>query len=130
MARRTYHDDDDGRVIADMSSVERLSLMGHLPGVDAVPDKGAPGMRDWGSGRPDRHVGHADASGSAWGGMSDRARNYVDGGVARPRLDLTDDERRWAILGTFKAGLSIGVVYVVGLGLLILALVVIWNALA
>ena len=96
MARRRLEEDpeDDGRVIADMSGVERPSLLG--------------------AGRPPRREGpHAEAP----------ARRR------EPDVRFTTTERLWMALGALKAGLLVGLVYVVFLGLVILALLAIWNIL-
>lgn len=90
--RRTDDFEDDGRVIADMSAVERPSLVGHLPG-----------RRGTGPQAPD-------------------ARE-----PRRPKVELTTKERVWMALGALKAGLTIGCVYVVVIGLAIAVLLGIWT---
>lgn len=94
--RETRRDDfeDDGRVIADMSGVERPSLFG--------------------AGRPPRREGPRGAAPA-------RRRE--------PDVRFTITERLWMALGAFKAGLVVGLVYVVFLGLVIVALLAIWNIL-
>lgn len=82
--RRTDDFEDDGRVIADMSAVERPSLVGHLP-----------------ERRPKER--------------------------RRPKVELTTKERVWVALGALKAGLAIGCIYVVVLGLAIAVLLGIWT---
>ena len=89
--RRTDDFEDDGRVIADMSAVERPSLLGHAP-----------------QRRPDAEP---------------RASR-------RPRVELTTKERLWMALGALKAGLTIGCIYVVFLGVVIVALIALWTALS
>ena len=94
MASRRQKDDfeDDGRVIADMSAVERPSLMGHAP---------------------------------------ERRRDPAEPGAPRrPRVELTSKERLWMALGALKAGLTIGCIYVVFLGVVIVALIALWTALS
>lgn len=94
--RETRRDDfeDDGRVIADMSGVERPSLFG--------------------VGRPPRREGpRAEAP---------ARRRESD-------VRFTTSERLWMALGALKAGLVVGLVYVVFLGLVIVALLAIWNIL-
>ena len=90
MARRKHTDDleDDGRVIADMSAVERPSLLGHVP---------------------------------------ERRRDVEPRAPRRPRVELTTKERLWMALGALKAGLTIGCVYVVVLGLVIVVLLALWS---
>ena len=90
MAARRHTDDfeDDGRVIADLSAVERPSLLGHVP---------------------------------------ERRRDVEPRAPRRPRVELTTKERLWMALGALKAGLTIGCVYVVVLGLVIVALLALWS---
>ena len=93
-SKRRDKDDfeDDGRVIADMSAVERPSLLGHAPS-PRIP-------RDDASARAPR----------------------------RPKVELTTKERIWMMLGALKAGLTIGCVYVIFLGIIIFGLLAIWMA--
>lgn len=96
---RRTYDDDDGRTIASMDGVERPSLFGHLP------ERGESSRGSGGSGgdrpewKPPAHV------------------------------DLTPEERRYAIWYALKYGLGIGLVYVVAAVLLILFLLLIWGEL-
>lgn len=94
--RETRKDDfeDDGRVIADMSGVERPSLFG--------------------AGRPPRREG---------------PRAEAPARRREPDVRFTTTERLWMALGALKAGLLVGLVYVVFLGLVIVALLAIWNIL-
>ena len=96
MARRRRTDDfeDDGRVIADMSAVERPSLLGHAPA---------------------RVRGRTEAPG-------ERPRERRE-----PEVRLTTSERVWMALGALKAGLTVGCVYVVVLGLAIVVLLALWS---
>ena len=91
--RETRRDDfeDDGRVIADMSGVERPSLFG--------------------AGRPPRREG---------------PRAEAPARRREPDVRFTTTERLWMAL---EAGLVVGLVYVVFLGLVIVALLAIWNIL-
>ena len=94
--RETRRDDfeDDGRVIADMSGVERPSLFGaERPPRREDPRVEAPARR------------------------------------REPDVRFTTTERLWMALGALKAGLVVGLVYVVFLGLVIVALLAIWNIL-
>lgn len=119
MARRgRRHEDDfedDGRVIADMSGVERPSLFG----VRA----------------PERSGGGCDGGGSFGGarygdaaGRDDVARR--DTARREPEVKLTPKERLWMILGALRAGLTISVVYIVVIGVILLVLIGIWSALS
>lgn len=94
--RETRRDDfeDDGRVIADMSGVERPSLFG--------------------AGMPQRREG---------------PRAEAPARRREPDVRFTTTERLWMALGALKAGLVVGLVYVVFLGLVIVALLAIWNIL-
>lgn len=94
MRRGRHKDDfeDDGRVIADMSGVERPSLLGHMPERRREP-------------REEREP-------------------------REPRVVLTTKERVWMALGALRAGLTVGCVYVVFLGVLIVALLALWNMLS
>lgn len=93
-SKRRDKDDfeDDGRVIADMSAVERPSLLGHVPR------------------RGDRQTA-APAE------------------PRRPKFELTTKERIWLALGALRAGLTVGCVYVVFLGVVIFGLLALWSAL-
>lgn len=96
MRRERHKDDfeDDGRVIADMSGVERPSLLGHMP--------------------------------ERRGGREERGAREP----RRPRVVLTTKERVWMMLGALRAGLTVGCVYVVFLGVVIVALLALWTALS
>ena len=87
--RRTDDFEDDGRVIADMSAVERPSLLGHVP---------------------------------------ERRRDVEPRAPRRPRVELTTKERIWLALGALRAGLTVGCIYVVFLGVVIFGLIAIWTA--
>ena len=90
--RRTDDFEDDGRVIADMSAVERPSLLGHVPR------------------RGDRQTAEPAEP-------------------RRPKVELTTKERIWLALGALRAGLTVGCVYVVFLGVVIFGLLALWSAL-
>ena len=92
MARRRRTDDfeDDGRVIADMSAVERPSLLGHVPAR-----------------------------------RGDEPREPRE--KRRPKMELTTKERVWLALGAMKAGLVVSLVFVVAIGVVIAALLLLWN---
>ena len=94
-AKRRDRDDfeDDGRVIADMSAVERPSLLGHVP------------ARQGSEAREPRER-------------------------RRPKMELTTKERVWLALGAMKAGLVVSLVFVVAIGVVIVALLLLWNGTA
>ena len=97
--RRKVYDDDDGRTIADMSGVERQSLL--LP-------------RSARSVQPE----------------SRRQDSEEPMGEERPWKEeekVSREERRWYKLGALKAGLLIALAFIVGLGLLILILILVWG---
>ena len=93
-SKRRDKDDfeDDGRVIADMSAVERPSLLGHVPR------------------RGDRQTAEPAEP-------------------RRPKVELTTKERIWLALGALRAGLTVGCLYVVFLGVVIFGLLALWSAL-
>ena len=89
--KRTY-EDDDGRTIADMGGVERPNLF--TPRIPSQEEKSREAER--------------------------RQREAVtQGKPSEEPLNLTPEERRWAILGVVKAGLLIALPYAIGLGLII-----------
>lgn len=49
--------------------------------------------------------------------------------IDRPweKQSVSNEERRWYIFGALKAALSIGLVYIIGLGLVILLLILAWS---
>lgn len=108
--------EDDGRVIADMSGVERPSLFGVR-----APERSG-GGRD-GDGR----FG-GPRYGDAASGHDEVARR--DTARREPDVKLTPKERLWMILGALRAGLTISVVYIVVIGVILLALIGIWSALS
>lgn len=99
--KRKLPDHDDGRTIADMSGVERPSLLGSLAGER---------MRD-----AIKRSGHASREEHP---RTDRP--WEDTGLSR-------EERRWYLLGALKAALLIALVFIVGLGLFIALLLLLWN---
>ncbi|MBR2670742.1 MAG: hypothetical protein IKE27_00910 [Oscillospiraceae bacterium] len=86
--------DDDGRVIADMSGVEKPLLFGFLS--------------------PSFHRSKKEEP------------TPVNPG-REPTVDIPPEDRKYYILGALKAALLIGLVFVVGLGLVILAMVLFWT---
>ncbi len=100
MSEKKY-DDDDGRTVADMSNLHSSVVGGWFKenGSDMNPEK-----------KPDLPKRDNDP-------MPERAEEDW----------MTPQERKWTILGTLKAALLIGAVFMVGLGLVIVGLVVLWN---
>ncbi len=99
--KRSLPDNDDGRTVADMSGLERPSLLGSLVGGrarDAI-----------------KRPGHA-----AQEERPRQDRPWEDAGLSR-------EERRWYLLGALKAALLIAVVFIAGLGLFIALLLLLWN---
>ncbi len=93
------YDDDDGRVIADMSGVEKRSALDTWFGLD--------GQR--------RQKTSAPPSSSS---PAPHGRNNID---------LSGEERRAALFGVLKASLLIGLVYLGAFALLILLLLALWH---
>lgn len=121
---RRHEDDfeDDGRVIADMSGVERPSLFGVRAPERSGVGRGAGGHLN-GGGR----FGGA-SHGDAASGRDDAARR--DAARREPEVKLTPKERLWMILGALRAGLTISLVYIVVIGVILLVLIGIWSALS
>lgn len=98
---------DDGRTIADMSEVTRPGMFGHLPG--SMKNNGSESHRGFGTGE---RASHSQAGGR-------------EGSEQPP---FTRRERRMYTFAAMKAGLLIGLVYIIGccvvIGLLYLAWVV------
>lgn len=90
MAKKVY-DDDDGRTIADMSGLQRRPPL-FLPRFRQRYRPAPPQPQDSGEehGRPPTP------------------------------LDLSPEERRWYILGTLSAALLVALVFIGGLGLIVL----------
>ncbi|NJE80522.1 hypothetical protein E0L17_04180 [Olsenella sp. SW781] len=65
---------------------------------------------------------------SLLGHVPERGRDVEPRAPRRPRVELTTKERIWMALGALKAGLTIGCVYVVVLGLVIVALLALWTS--
>lgn len=86
--KRTY-DDDDGRVIADMSGIER-------------PRSLVPQTKREEPGRP------AQSQDRSW------------------ESSFTPEERRMTVLAAVKAALLIGIVFIAGIGAVILLMVLFW----
>lgn len=117
---RRHEDDfeDDGRVIADMSGVERPSLFGVR----------APERSGGGRGRDAAGSFGGASHGDAASGRDDAAQR--DAARHEPEVKLTPKERLWMILGALRAGLTISLVYIVVIGVILLVLIGIWSALS
>ncbi|MCC8049298.1 MAG: hypothetical protein LIP10_01390 [Clostridiales bacterium] len=97
---------DDGRTIADMSGVERPGMFGHLP-------------ESW------KHGGSESGAGRCGNGR------HADGSDSRANDDqmqnsITRKERHMYTRAAVKAGLLIGLVYIVGCSVVIGILYLAW----
>ncbi|OUN22219.1 hypothetical protein [Pseudoflavonifractor sp. An85] len=98
MARKPKkYEDDDGRVIADMSDVSRPNLM-HLGGSVSKPTP------------PPQEVGEQTKEDRPW-----------------ESNEMSREDRRAYIWAALRAGLLIGLVYLVGFGLLTALLLWLWT---
>ena len=100
MNTRDY-DDDDGRVVADMSGIDDRSLVGRWLG---LPEGKVQSRREI-TDRPESRSPRADAYGSG---------------------EMDSEERRFFIFGAMKASLMLGMVYLVIFAIVIGILVFIW----
>ncbi len=91
-------DDDDGRPIADMSGIDRPGIFSHVPRVS----------------RARKQESHTP-------------ENMDTQAPERDEFQLTDEERKWYVLGALKATLLIGLAFAAGLGLITLILTLIWR---
>ncbi len=99
MGRREEWGDDDGRVIADMSGIERPRLFFPRAGKTAEPPD------------PPRQKGN-----------SGEERGWREEGQA-----LTPQERRIYIFAALKAALLIALAFIAGLGLAVWIMLWIWT---
>ena len=89
--------EDDGRTVADMSGIEgHASFLGSIAGLR-------------GRGKRRREV-----------------TDEPDGKGEGKSVDMTRDEKRWFIFGALGAALLIALAFVLGLGVIILLMVLIW----
>ena len=95
--------EDDGRVVADMSGVEKPSLLGSWFGIGR---------------RPGRTPAERNASAE-----SSRSRNAFGQGAP----DLSGEERRAALRGVMKASLLIVFIYLGAFAALIALLLFLWR---
>lgn len=105
MAPRKEWDDDDGRIIADMSGMERPRLL--IPRI---------GGRKPSTGR----------------GLSDPAQREPEGPTVKERpweneSEFTPQERRMYVLGALKAALLIALAFIVGLGAAVWIMLQVWT---
>ncbi len=98
--KQQEYEDDDGRTLADMSSLGRFPMLGSL--FIRIP--------------PDEHR------------MNKQKTNTDADAAPQEPLDLTRKEKRYAIFGAMGAGLLIGCIFIVGLLAVILLMLVMWGA--
>ena len=99
MARKKEWDDDDGRTIASMSDVGRQNLF--IPR-KPIHDERKPNIPE-----------------TEKQSKSDRPWEQGE--------QFTKQERRWYVFGALKASLLIAMAFIVGLGLAILAMILLWS---
>ena len=104
MAPRKEWDDDDGRMIADMSGIERPRLL--------IPRIG----------------GRKSSTGQGY----DSAQRELEGQTAKERpweneSEFTPQERRMYVLGALKAALLIALAFIVGLGAAVWLMLLAWT---
>lgn len=99
MARKKEWDDDDGRTIASMSDVGRQNLF--------IPRKPIHDERK-------QNVPETEE-------RSKKDRPWEQG------EQFTKQERRWYVFGALRAALLIAMAFIVGLGLAILAMILLWS---
>ena len=95
--RKEYDESDDGRIVADMTGIERRRvLFGRRP----------EGKR---------------------GELMEPEKEQKPSSPYYADEEVSGEQRKWYILGTLKAALMIGAVYAVAFGLAILLMILIWN---
>lgn len=97
-------EEDDGRQIADMSGIERSNLFMPRFGQNSASDAAQRGVPPEPGQQPE-----------------------LDRPWEQGMNDLNPKERRMYILGAMKASMLIGLVYVGGLGAVILLLIWLWS---
>ena len=100
MARKREWDDDDGRTIASMSDVGRQNLF--------IPRK--PIREERKPAVPESETGES---------KNDRPWEQSE--------QFSKQERRWYALGALKAALLIAMAFIIGLGLAILIMILLWS---
>ena len=109
MARKKEWDDDDGRTIASMNGVGRQNLF--------IPRKNP---------RDDREPANLDTVNIGESFITDDEVPEND----RPwdqSNSFSKQESRWYALGALRAALLIGLAFIVGLGITILLMILLWD---
>ena len=109
MSRKREWDDDDGRTIVSMNGVGRQNLF--------IPKKNP---------RDDRKLSHPDTVNISESLVSEDETPEND----RPWDQsgrFSKQESRWYALGALRAALLIGLAFIVGLGLTILLMILLWS---
>lgn len=112
MAPRKEWDDDDGRIIADMSGIERPRLL--------VPRIGGR-KSSTGQGRTASAERESDSAQWELKEQSAKERPWENEG------EFTPKERRMYVLGALKAALIIALAFIVGLGAAVWLMIQIWT---
>ena len=99
MARKREWDDDDGRTIASMSDVGRQNLF--------IPRK------------PIRDERKPNIPETEKQSKNDRPWEQTE--------QFSKQERKWYMFGALKAALLIAMAFIVGLGLAILVMILLWS---
>ena len=104
MAPRKERDDDDGRIIADMSGIERPRLlMPRIGGRTSSAEQGADSVQ--------RESKERAVKERSWENES----------------EFTPQERRMYMLGALKAALLIALAFIVGLGIAVWLMIQVWT---
>ena len=105
--------DDDNRVIADMSNIDRRGIAGTWFGIFNSDVR-----RDHGPGR-NLYGGSNDASHSSGG--------FDSKNMGGSHSELSPEDRRALIFYTLKYALGIGAIFLVSFGVVIALLLKLWN---
>ena len=105
--KKLDYEEDDGRVVADMSGLEDHSLAG-----------------EW-FGRRFFNYRKKDRTPAEQENMRRPDEDQPD--ALPPRTDMTPTQKRAAIFGTLKASLLVGMVYVVAFAIFIALLLLFWR---
>ena len=112
MAPRREWDDDDGRVIADMSGIERPRFI-------------VPKMRDRKSSAERSRTASAEQeSDSMQRGLKEQA---IKERSWESESEFTPQERRMYVLGALKAAILIALAFIVGLGAAVWLMLLAWT---
>ena len=112
MAPHKEWDDDDGRIIADMSGIERPRLV-----VPRIRGRGS-------SAGQDRTTSAEQEAYSVQSGVQEQTAKQ------RPwenDSEFTPSERRMYVLGALKAALLIALAFIVGLGAAVWIMIQVWT---